>query len=440
MGKLRDNIWFISSFSKKYSKLILSSLFFTILIIVFGNSLYQKIPKPKPSYRYGLIGQFGSNQLPPKILNLLNSGLITLNEKFEPTPNLAEKWDISEDGKSYTFTLFPNKKWSDGKPIIASDIKMSIPNIRIETIDPYTIKFFIPTKFSPFISLLNIPIVNKNAKVAGEYDIKLKQKSSGIITQITLESAKNKLIFNVYPTARQALVAYKLGQVDTVIDLPATIIEEAKSFGEIKKQPDLSHVVSLIFNQTDPNLKEKSVRQALAYMLQNKTFGETESFTTIHPNSWGYNPVVKNYPFNPQRAKELVKSKIVLELASTPELLNIAEEIKKQLDSDIFEINTKVVTSTPEQFQLYLTSFSIPPDPDQYREWHSTQSTNIGRGSDEKIDKLLEDGRVTYDQKQRKSIYFDFQKTFAEELPALVLFHPSTFNLTRRSSQLLLIK
>ena len=440
MSKFRENIWFLSGFFKKYSGLILGSVIFTVLLLVFGGFIYKKLPQNRKTISVGIVGQFGSNQLPTKILNILNSGLITLNEKFEPVPNIVENWSISEDGRSYTFHLFSNKVWSDGKPLIASDIKMSIPNIKIEALDPYTLKFFIPTRFSPFISLLNIPLINNDAKIAGEYSIKLKQKSSGIITQITLQSSQNKIVFYVYPTARQALTAYKLGQVNTVLDLPTDLISDANSFGQITKQTDYSHVILLIFNQTDPNLKDKSVRQSLAYMLNDKTFGETEAFTTINPKSWSYNPIVKNYPFNPQRAKELVKNKISFELATTPELLSVAEKIKSQLDSDIFEINTKVVTSTPEQFQLFLTSFNIPTDPDQYREWHSTQSTNVGRGSDEKLDKLLEDGRVTYDQKLRKVIYFDFQKTFAEELPALVLYHPSTFHLTRHPSNLEVLK
>lgn len=440
MSKFRENIWFLSAFFKKYSLLILGSLIFTILIIVAGSFLIKKLPNTKKPITVGIIGQFGPNQLPMTILNILNSGLITLNDKFEPIPNLAKTWSISEDGKSFTFVLSPDNKWSDGKPLIASDIKMSIPNINIEVQDPYTIKFHIPTKFSPFISLLNIPLINNQGRIAGSYEIKLKQKSSGIITQITLTSKENKIIFYVYPTAKQALVAYKLGQVDTVLHLPTDLVSESLSYGQIDKKTDFTHVVMLIFNQTDPNLKEKSVRQAIAYLLKDKSFGEKEATTTINPNSWGYNPIVKSYQLNPQRAKELVKTKISLELATTPELLKIAENIKSQLDSDLFSISTKVVTSTPDQYQLLLTSFNIPADPDQYREWHSTQSTNIGRGSDEKIDKLLEDGRITYDQKARKAIYFDFQKSFSEELPALVLYHPSTFNLSRHPENLDLLK
>lgn len=436
MSRVREKFWLLKGFFAKYGKLIVITILVTLFVIFFASKLYSKLPSSKPTIRVGIVGQFNSNQLPTKILNILNAGLIQFNERLEPIPNIAESWTISDDGRKYIFKISPNNFWSDNTPLVASDIRLSIPNINIEAPDNYTLVFQIPTKFSPFISLLNIPIVNNESKIASQYSIKLKQKGSGIITHVTLESKKNKIVFFTYPTAKQALVSYKLGQVDTLLDLPSDLITEANDYGQIQEKSDISQSVLLIFNQADPNLKEKTVRQSIAYMLKDKTFGKKESLTTISPSSWSYNPLIKTYPFNPQRAKELTSSKISLELSTTPELLSIAENIKSQLDSDLYEITIKVVTSTPEHFQLYLTNFNIPNDPDQYREWHSTQTTNIGHGSDEKIDKLLEDGRTASDQKQRKAIYFDFQKTFAEELPALPLFHPSVFSITRRPEQL----
>ncbi|HCQ31213.1 TPA: hypothetical protein DIU27_02435 [Candidatus Collierbacteria bacterium] len=439
INPFRERIWFIKGFVKKYTLQILVSLGITVLVVSLGNIVVSRLPHPKARYRIGIVGQFGSGQLPPYIINFVNAGLVTIDNNHEPLPGLAERWEISDDGKTYTFYLKPNLKWYSGKAVKASDIKISIPNISIETVDPNIIRFHIPTKFSPFLSLLNIPLLNSFGEIIGEYDIHLKQKSSGVISQITVETRDKTLIFNVFPTAKQALTAFKLGQADLVLNLPSEYQTEAEQYGKISKLVDSNHVVELIFNQQDPNLKEKNVRQGIAYSLKDKTFGQTEALTTINPSSWVFNPLVKTYPYNPQRTKELIKSPISLELATTPELLSVAENIKNQLNSDKISINTKVVTSIPEQFQLLLTTYSIPSDPDQYRDWHSTQSTNIGRGSDEKIDKLLEDGRITQDSKERKRIYFDFQKTFAEEIPALVLYYPSVFNLARKEAYFQLI-
>lgn len=434
INPFRERIWFIKGFVNKYLVQILFSLIITVLLAILVNFVLSKLPQNSAIYRIGIVGQFGSGQLPPYIINFLNAGLITLDAKHEPQPGLAERWEITEDGKTYTFYLRPGLKWNDGVDVKASDIKISIPNINIETVDPNIIRFRIPTKFSPFLSLLNIPLLSSKGKIIGQYDIRLKQKTSGVISQITVTSRNKSLIFNVFQTPKQAMTAFKLGQIDLALNLPSEFEAEAQSFGKVRKQVDLNHVVTLIFSQQDPNLKDKNTRQAIAYSLKDKTFGQTEAITTISPDSWAFNPLVKTYPYNSVRAKELIKTPITLELATTPELLSVAEDLRTQLNSDRIAISTKVVTSTPEQFQLLLKPFSIPSDPDQYRDWHSTQATNIGRGSDEKIDKLLEDGRITLDQKERKRIYFDFQKTFSEELPALVLFHPSTFNLARKEA------
>jgi peptide/nickel transport system substrate-binding protein len=436
----RERIWFVTGFFKKYSLQIFISLGVTVLFAFLGSFIIGKLPQPKPVYKIGIIGQFGTSQLPQYIINFLSAGLVSLNDQLEPNPGLAERWEVEDNGTTYTFYLRPGLRWRNGTFVKASDIKISIPNIAIETKDPNIIRFRIPTKFSPFPTLLNIPLLNQNGETATDYDIRLKQKSSGVISQISIDSPQKKFIFNVFSTPKLALTSFKLGQQDLIYELPAQYHDESVSFGKITKQVDYNHVVLLIFNQTDPNLKEKGIRQGIAYSLQDKTFGEVEALTTINPRSWAFNPLVKTYPFNPQRTRDLIKAPITLELSTTPELLSVAEEIKKELDSDLIKINTKVITSTPDQFQLLLTNYNIPADPDQYRDWHSTQATNIGRGSDEKIDKLLEDGRVTLDAKARKQIYFDFQKTFSEELPAVVLYHPSTINLARKEAYFDILK
>ena len=431
---LRENIWFVKGFLKKYSLQILISLGVTVVIALLGNFILTKTPRSKIMYRIGIVGQFGSGQLPPYIINFLSAGLVTLDDKHAPQPGLAEKWDISDDGKTYTFYLKQDLKWYTGESVKASDIKISIPNIDIETEDPNVIRFKIPTLFSPFLALLNIPLLNVDGKIIGDYDIHLKQKTSGIISQITVDTKDRSLVFNVLPTAKQAITAFKLGHLDLVLNLPSDYLTEVQAFGKTKTKVDSNKVIMIIFNQQDPVLKEKTIRQALAYTLKDKTFGQTEALTTISPSSWAFNPLVKTYPFSPQRTKDLIKSPITLELATNPELLSIAENIKNQLSSDLISVNIKVVSSIPDQFQMLLTEYSIPSDPDQYRDWHSTQATNVGRGSDEKIDKLLEDGRITQDIKERKRIYFDFQKTFSEELPALVLYQPTVFDLARKDA------
>ncbi len=54
------------------------------------------------------------------------SGLVVLNTDLELVPDIAERWEISDDGREYTFYLRPDAKFHDGKPVTAHDFKWSI--------------------------------------------------------------------------------------------------------------------------------------------------------------------------------------------------------------------------------------------------------------------------------------------------------------------------
>ncbi|WP_188456656.1 peptide ABC transporter substrate-binding protein [Virgibacillus oceani] len=54
-------------------------------------------------------------------LNNLMEGLTRLGKDDKPQPAMAESWDISEDGKTYTFHLRENANWSNGDPVTAGD-------------------------------------------------------------------------------------------------------------------------------------------------------------------------------------------------------------------------------------------------------------------------------------------------------------------------------
>ncbi|MDL1897594.1 hypothetical protein FBQ82_15120, partial [Anaerolineae bacterium CFX7] len=51
------------------------------------------------------------------------SGLVGFNKDLKIVPDLAEKWDVSNDGKTYTFTLRQDAKFHDGRPVTAQDVK-----------------------------------------------------------------------------------------------------------------------------------------------------------------------------------------------------------------------------------------------------------------------------------------------------------------------------
>jgi oligopeptide transport system substrate-binding protein len=60
------------------------------------------------------------------IIGEVFSGLVTLNTDLQIVPDIAERWDISDDGLVYTFHLLPDATFADGKPITAHDFVYSL--------------------------------------------------------------------------------------------------------------------------------------------------------------------------------------------------------------------------------------------------------------------------------------------------------------------------
>lgn len=60
-----------------------------------------------------------------RVLYDLFAGLVDFDQHNQPVPGLAEKWDISPDGKTYTFHLRDGLKFSDGTPLTADDVVFS---------------------------------------------------------------------------------------------------------------------------------------------------------------------------------------------------------------------------------------------------------------------------------------------------------------------------
>ncbi len=115
------------------------------------------------------------------VIGDLFSGLTRLDLKtMEVKPDLAERWEVSPDGRVWTFYLRRDVRWSDGTPFTADDVVFtfneiyyndSIPTptrdiltvkgkrIKVEKIDRYTVRFTLPEPFAPFLNALSAEIL-----------------------------------------------------------------------------------------------------------------------------------------------------------------------------------------------------------------------------------------------------------------------------------------
>jgi len=392
----------------------------------------------------GLEGIYTIKNLPDDIANQISYGLTvnSKNDKAVISP-VVESLSIENENKDYIFTLKDNIFWHNGKKLIASDIDYSsISGIKINVLNENQVKISIEKEFSPILSILSKPLFKfkKDTIGLGQYKIKKYTLQEGHLKTLYLNPTKDNLsriIYRFYQNENDLINAYKLGDVDQIKinSLPEELSKWNNS--KITQKIETNEKYSAIFFNTQ-KINNTQLRQALAYATPKTKDKNERCLGPISPESWAYNPNIKEYAFNATRAKELFENNKIDSInliVGDRRLLSVAEDIKKSWES-ILGLQTNIsITNQIDitNFDAILTYGSIPHDPDQYLFWHSTQigKNNLTKLNDSRIDKLLEDGRFAIGQIERKEIYQDFQKYLLEESPTIFLSYPDIYTITR---------
>lgn len=434
--KIRFLYWMLRGFVEKHGKLLFLGIVLGILGFLIAPRVIAIMPRPKPVEKIAVIGRPTLSELPLFIQKQISLGLTEITPSGEAIPSLAEKFTVENEGRQIRFSLRTDLTWHDGKPFTANDVNYNFSDVTTHVVSDSQIVFELKEPFAPFPTIVSQPLFRSEksrifpGKVSllgiGPTRVKKISHSGQYITELILKSNERTRRYRFYNTQEAAILAFKLGEVDQILELtspgelanwPNTIIEEV-----VHKD----RYVALFFNTEDANLASKSFRQALTYAIANKPQDETRALSSINIDSWAYNPQVKPYEYDPEAAKRLLEAvqeegqsiKSNLELTTTLPYLNLAENIKDDWLKLGIQTTIKVAIYLPENFQILLIAQEIPPDPDQYSLWHSTQSTNLTRYNSPKVDKLLENGRQTIDKKERIQIYQDFQRFLVEDGPA----------------------
>lgn len=275
------------------------SLFLGIASLSGIYALEQSLLIQVPAYGGTLVeGEVGSPRFINPLLALSDAdrdlsvltyaGLMGLSGSGTLVPVLAESYTLSDDGKVYTFMLRPDAKFSDGKPVTASDVAFTVKKaqnatlkspefanwsgVKTEVIDEKTVSFTLAKPYAPFLEITTLGILPErlwrdvtdeqfpfsnlqtNPVGAGPFKIsKISYDANGIIERIQLRANPyyalgrpylDRIDFTFYPRAEDLAAALTDGTIDSAYGVAAPnvlMVPYARVFGVFFNQ-DLKQV------------------------------------------------------------------------------------------------------------------------------------------------------------------------------------------------------
>lgn len=440
MPNFRYIFHLISAFLNRFKVIIgisifLGVLFFFLIRIVFPMFM------PKLLLKIGVTGRYTVNNLPISILSKISLGLTTLDTTGDVHPGIASSWESPDKGKTWVFKLRDDLKWQDGKKVLSADINYQFSDVTIQRKGNDTIIFTLQNPYSAFPAVVARPVFKKGLLGIGEWQVKNLALNGNYVEELSIQNKDNeRVVYKFYPTEEHSKLAFKMGAVDTLVDIidPSPLSSWSKI--KLTKSVNKGEFVAVFFNTQDKILSDKNVRQALSYAIEKDIIGGERVISPISSTSWAYNPQVKPYNYDLAKAKNMIstlpdeeKKNLNITLSTSSILLPQAEEIKKNWEAIGFAVNLQVNSNISTDYQAILAIFDIPEDPDQYSIWHSTQiATNITHYQNPRIDQLLEKGRSEIVKEDRRKVYLDFQRYLVEDAPAVFLYYPVTYLIERK--------
>ncbi len=431
-------------------------------------------------------------------------------------PGLAEKWDISDDGKTYTFHLRQGVSYHDGTPFNADAVTGWFNSIKegaegskydatkmpymqdfitswidsVEKTDDQTVVFHLPAPYAPLLANLAIPI----SSIPSPKMLALSLDEAGVATmagtgpfmfakaedwtrdnQIALSANPNywggapklgQLIFKVVPESSTRLQQVEAGELDIAWALSTEDIETAKGVADLTVVEDAGlNTNSVLFNVTKDPFTSKEVRQALNYAINKQELSDglyngnmVPAGGVLPPVDWAFNPDLKSYPFDPDKAKELLKQagydeakplSFTFMAYTVPRGYNPAGDrlatavqeywsaVGVQAEIQTAEWTQYRADARADKYQCLLGGWmGDNGDPDNFLysllAGASAGGANTSFYNNPEVDKLLTEAQQVTDQEKRKEIYHKAEQMIVDDAPWAFLGYQKHQVVTRK--------
>ena len=402
------------------------------------------------------------------VLNQMYDTLIYMNPggAHEPEARLAETWEASEDGMTYTFHLRDDATFHDGTPVTAEDVVFSLELYQnssyqnsfvngldyAEATDEHTVVCHLSIPYAPF--LLGVSVCHIASKAyydadpekfvtepngSGPYKFVSRTRGSNVVLEAYDGYYRGvasipSVTFEVIPTQATMAVALQTGEIDFAEIEPVNIAQLEGVETVTSQQVSTSGFTYVTMNLDREPFNNVLVRQAINYAINRDNFvlmcyqGAAEVNSSLcSPDRFGYSEDIQQYTYDPEKAKELLAEAGIETPYNLGEILvdESNSNLATVLQADLAAVGLECTISTKE-FNAYigdLTSgtygisvlnMTLDGDTQNLEMAYCTDyigTANNARYSDPEMDELFNQARTETDTDARAEI---FKQIFAK--------------------------
>ena len=405
--------------------------------------------------------------------------------QFRLKPNLFwhDGQALTADDVYFTFTTLQDPALSN-----IPGLSTLWRNMTVEKIDDRTVEITLPQPFAPFIDLMTVGLlpehIYRDTPVLDLVTKPLTANPIGAGPMRVVEIASDHvrlepspfnggqspyilaLELRFFPDYPSVVAAFDRQQIDGLSTVLPADVEVAAQRDDMQLfssvDPVNENVLLNLNNPNTPFFQDQRVRQAMLFALDREALIQDVLFdqavlahSPILPDHWAYSDAVAHYPHDPERARALLEAAGwrdtdgdgVREQDGKPFrfILLVKDDLRHQrigerlaanwaeagIAATVQPVSFNGLVSdflAPRTFEAALTDWQQVGDPDPFPQWHSSQSEgngqNYGGWNNADADQLIEAARQTTNEAERRALYAEFQALFADQLPALPLFHP----------------
>jgi peptide/nickel transport system substrate-binding protein len=289
------------------------------------------------------------------ICDLVYNGLTKVDKDLNVVPDLAERWEISEDSLVITFFLRTNVKWHDGEPFTAKDVEFTYRTIldpeagcpyisgyidieNVEVVDLHTIRFRYKRPYAPALLKFGMGVIPEHLfrdtkdirkspyarKPVGTGSYRFSTWKSGqyLILEANPEYFEHppgikRYVYRIIPDQSVQFLELISEGIDSMGLNPYQFLYRSTTsefLSRINKYKYLAHSYTYVgYNLKDPLFADKRVRQALSYGINKKEIieavllglGESCTGPFIKGTPY-YDELISGYEYDPVKAAKLL--------------------------------------------------------------------------------------------------------------------------------------